>query len=642
MLPALVLAVVWAAGLGPAAILGRRFPPAAQIALAAPLSAGALACASPLIYLGVPAKAICAVTLGGLGLITIGSAKRIPRSLAGYAAPVAVAVLALALASIPSLHEGDWGVRTFSNVDPYVWVSQARSLLDGAPDAGAGVHPDAIAYERINDEHWPTGLPVTLAGAAWLTSSDPVDVYGAFAALWSALLALAVFFCARAALVWSSALSLAAGALVGANGYLLFGMFFGWQAQTALATFGVLSLFCFRLALDAKAHSRERWLAGALAVAGVATYGWPYVVFAGLTAAAFAGYLVTHGVHEWRRATRVVAGFGLAVGLIGALPLVQLARSLGVQTRDRSAEILNAWATYDRAWPPDALGFVPRTSALQEGRPDWELVAAAVVLVVAVAFVVGGLARMSFLKTKRGAAVTVTVLLLAEVAIFRARYVAASEWALVGFLVATGVLAAGLVSTRSFRNPRGDVLAAALFFFVAGLLYFWAFGSTPLYSIRLMGYAAPFFTLVALATLAPRWQPSRGWAAGRAFLLAAGLGLFLVGTVTAARQGRAALRTTDQLEQIAAATVLAVDPDAVIEIDVAETWDQAWLVYYLRDREVSLVQPSLYFTGLTGGAMRELPRRADVEYSIQPRPGRRVVAETPDFFLNRLEPRLRR
>ena len=635
-LPVLALAVLLAAGLGPAALLGRRFPPAAPVALAAPLAAGAMACASSLVYVGVPARVICVGAIGSLGFCTIAFRQRVPRGLASYATPVAVAVVALGLASIPALNEGDWGVRTFSNVDPYVWVSQAKSLLDGLPGSRSTLHPDAIAYERLNDEHWPTGLPVTLAGLAWLTGSDPVDIYGAFAAVWAALLALAVFFCASGALLWRTELSLAAGLVMGANGYLLFGSFFGWQAQTALTTFGVLSVFCFRCALDTKALPRERWLAGTLAVAGVATYGWTYVTFAGLTVAALAGYLVAHGLSQLRRTVSVAAGFCLSIVLIGALPLVELGRSVVVQTRGRSAEILRTWETYEPALPSAALGFVPRTRALQEGRPDWKLLVVGVAAVVAVVFVAGGLAKLSFLRTRRGASITIVVLLLAELAILRARYTSAMEWALLSLALTTALLGVGLVNTRSFRNPRGDVLVGATAFFLAALFFFWIVDLAPLYSIRLMGYAAPKFILVALSTLVPRSRFSRPGAISRVLLLATGAAFFLVGTVTAAQQGSGALRQTDSLEKIAQATTAVVDPAATIEIDIAEPWDQAWLAYFLRSHDVSLAQPSVYFTGLTEGGMRDFSRRGDVEYRIQSVPGANVTVETRGFFLNRV------
>ena len=272
-----------------------KMPAIAAVTAAASVSYLRL-CGSSLVYVGVPTKAIASVCLGLLTLVTVVSVRRLPRALASYAWPLGVAIVAIVFASLPALAEGDWGVKTLSNVDPYVWVSQARSLLDGIPGGGASLHPDAIAYDRIQDEHWPTGLPVTLAGVAWITGSDPVDIYGAFAASWAALLGLAVFFCARGTLMWSAGLSFAAGALTGANGYLIFGTYFGWQAQAALATFGVLSAYCFRVALDAGALSRERWLAGTFAAAGLATYGWTYVTYAGLIAAILLGFLVMHGI----------------------------------------------------------------------------------------------------------------------------------------------------------------------------------------------------------------------------------------------------------------------------------------------------------------------------------------------------------
>ena len=48
--PLVALAILWFAGLGAAAILGKRLPHDAQVALAAPLAAALLSCASALVY----------------------------------------------------------------------------------------------------------------------------------------------------------------------------------------------------------------------------------------------------------------------------------------------------------------------------------------------------------------------------------------------------------------------------------------------------------------------------------------------------------------------------------------------------------------------------------------------------------------
>ena len=61
--------------------------------------------------------------------------------------------------------------------------------------------------------------------------------------------------------------------------------------------------------------------------------------------------------------------------------------------------------------------------------------------------------------------------------------------------------------------------------------------------------------------------------------------MFCVVSGTAVDQGRA-LRTTDAVKEVAARR-RGRRARGPIEIDVDETWDQAWLVYYLRDRDVS-------------------------------------------------------
>ena len=60
------------------------------------------------------------------------------------------------------------------------------------------------------------------------------------------------------------------------------------------------------------------------------------------------------------------------------------------------------------------------------------------------------------------------------------------------------------------------------------------------------------------------------------------------------------------------------------------------LVYFLRDRDLAVVRPSVYFTGLSAGASQSLPVPDNIEYRIQSHPGARVVAKDGGFFLNRV------
>src|SRR5205807_6852780 len=135
---------------------------------------------------------------------------------------------------------------------------------------------DRVAYDLLSRDHWPPGLPVGLAQVAALDGADPLDAYGAFSAIISALLAVGIFFAARGCLRWSGRLAAIAGVAVGANGYLLFASYYGWQAQLALTTFGTLTVLTLPLSLDRKALERERVLPAVFAAAGIATYGWTF------------------------------------------------------------------------------------------------------------------------------------------------------------------------------------------------------------------------------------------------------------------------------------------------------------------------------------------------------------------------------
>ena len=648
--PFIALAVMWIVGLGPASVLARRLPRDAQVALAAPLTAALLSCASALVYLDVPVRPVVGAVLAALFVWTLVCAGRIPRNVRDYLGPALVAVVALLLAALPFLREGDWGVSTYGNMDPYLWVSQANSLLEGPPAVDASAHPDRIPYELVTEGHWATGLPFGVAAIAWLSRSDPADIYGAYAVVLPALLALAVFFCARGGLRWRSRYAAVAGAVVGANGYLLFGTFIGWQAQAALTTFGLLSAFVLWNALDRDALARERVLAAVFAVAGIATYGWTYMSFGGLLVAGVAGYLLGHRERgDWRRVAATVAGFALAVAAIGGIAVVQAARALLGAGAEWTTEVAKWWKFFDPALPSDALGFIPRTGLIKQTLPELGLVPVSLAAVAVAVLVGAGLVNREFLGRRRGLVVLAAVLVLSGTAlavsidIMRGALVMPIEvtprgWSFLAAAVAALVVASGLVAARSFENRRGDILIAGTAFFFAALVFMRVTGMWPMYSVRLMGYAVPVFTLLALAPLAAQRARSRSplRRAVRVVPLAAGAALLAIGSWTASIQASNDLRTTDVAEEIARAA-LAAAPRETIEVDVEDGWNQAWIAYYLRDREISLIRPSIYFTGFTTRATRTLAQGADPGYRIERKERKRVAAAgAGELFLNRV------
>src|SRR5205085_12084070 len=91
LLPVAALVALWLAGLGATAWLAPRIDPAARAALAAPVAAAVLVCASPLVLVHLSPGPLAALVLGALGLF---SAVRMRATLAiirGAAAPAAIA-----------------------------------------------------------------------------------------------------------------------------------------------------------------------------------------------------------------------------------------------------------------------------------------------------------------------------------------------------------------------------------------------------------------------------------------------------------------------------------------------------------------------------------------------------------------------
>ena len=451
----LPLAILFAAGLGAADVLGQRLPLQARAALAIPLSAAVLTCASPLAQLGVSPWLIAVVLLGLLGSVTLARARRLGPIVRRAGAPLLVAILALTLSAAPAIRHHTGAVAGFGNGDPYYWVSQARALANAPVPGPARLYPDRVAYDLISTSHSPVALPVGLAQVAWLDNKDPVNAYEAFSAIIFALLATGVFFVARGCLHWSSRVATAAGVFVSANGYLLFASYYGWQAQLTLTAFGTLAVMTLPACFDRKALGRERLLPAIFTAAGIATYGWLFGVFAGLAlAVAFACLLSRHRSSLERRrfvwTLGAVAGLGLVIGLV---PTVNAVRALLVSRGNGQANAaeLASWSHYSWGFPSDALGLIVRLVDLKIPGTGWV-----------------------------GLSLAVTIALFA--------------------IAATRI--------RAFRNPRGAALAAACGALLVGLIILRLNGSSPYLTMKLMGYGAPFFTLFALSIFVPR-RPRR-------------------------------------------------------------------------------------------------------------------------------------
>jgi hypothetical protein len=565
LIPAGGLLVLFGAGLGAADLLGGRFAPPARAALAAPLAAGVLACASPLEQVGLRPPELALVSLGPLALLSALRGRRLAATLRASGLPALVAVVAIVLSGIPSLGNGTWAAGMDGNGDPYYWVSQARAFVDGPVPEPASAYPDRLAYDLISSQRWPVAVPDGLAELASLDRADPVDVYEAYAAVVYALLALGAVFVARAALGWSARLSAVAGAAVALNASLLFASYYGWQAQLALTTFGLLCALSLVSCFDAAARPRERVLPALFAAAGIATYGWLFGVFAALAGVLTLGYLL--GVRWGRDALgRVAATLCWVVALtlaFGAFPCLQAVRSY-LQSHGRwQASVVRAWASENWEFPSNALGLVPVT--LQRPSPAPGLVVAAALLSI----------------------------VLIALAVLRARACGgASEVA----------LACG---------------GAAL---LVGLVGVYLSGAGPHFSTKLMGYGAPFLTLLALSLFARRRLRSLSLPLAALCALAAAFFVISAGVSIADGVENTLPATTYRgLTQAAAR----LPPGAAVRVEAA-SWEQVWLVYFLRDRRLALPQPTLYFSASAGYAepsLRPLHFDAAARYVLRTKSG---------------------
>jgi hypothetical protein len=460
--PVAVFGLLTVAGFGLAAILGRSFEPDVQAALAPLLGISVFAIASVFLAAGVPAVPLALATLTGASLLTLAARRRVWVALRASRRPFAVALVALVLAGMPSLVSRDWTAKSYlGNTDSYFWVSQARSFYDSPPSAPSSTFPDRLAYERVEKQHWALALPFVAGELAWVSGSDPADVYGVLAAVLAAMIPLAAFFCARACLEWGPGRATAAGLALSVNASLLFASYFSWQQQLLGTALAFACLTAFRLALDPPGSRRLEILAAFFAAAALASYRMalaPYL--AAMIAVVFVAYLVSHDGSARQRALRAALTFvGLFV-VLGAGSLLALGLglrkflSLGVNTSFKDS--------FPSGQLPEALGFVPT------------------------------LFGSGFL------------------------------WGVVATAAAVPLFALPLVRLRRWRTPRFDflfgstlVLVAAYFVLLRGP------GFPPYMSYKLLAYGVPFFTLVVFSA---RWllvpSPARTAAVvGLTFLL---------------------------------------------------------------------------------------------------------------------------
>jgi hypothetical protein len=447
----------------------------------------------------------------------------------------AVALVAMLAASVPAFAHGGGMPATWGNADPYLWVSQAKSMLNGPPPAPATRFPDRVAYDHLSHDGWAPGLPALTALAAVVAREDPVEVFGAVAALLYALTPLVTFAIARLALAWSPRLSLVAAAAVALSPYRLFATYYGWQPQVAGIACLLAAVLLFRVALAGGAERRGQTLLAALLGAGaLGIYRLPflpYLVFA--TGLVLGGYVVARRRRGSLRAVgRQAALFAGAAAALALPSLVSFAGHAG--SFWRGEDDAAAWTDYVRGLPSDALGLLPRAPNLTRQPSD----------------------ALKLL------ALSLSLLMLAS----------------------------GLRALRRRTAGHRDLVAALCVGSLAALLVAQLPVFTPYFSIKLDAYGTVPMILTALAPLEGRRLPPRKLAIG-------GL-LTLLSLVVVTSSGRSTLSAAASASQ--SAHVAALPVTKAVTIDVRDSWQQMWALYFTRDHPALVPHPSDYLTTLGG------------------------------------------
>ncbi len=410
----------------------------------------ALAAGIPLLPSHAALAAATACVLATIPIAALRSRGR-PRVTRSQLAVAAIACIAILPVSVPALAHDTGGAATWGNADPYLWVSQAKSLLDGPPPAPATRFPDRVAYEHLERGGWAPALPSFVALAALSSHRDPLDAFAIVVAALYVLTPLTAFAIARVALGWSTRLSFAAGVLVALNPFQLYGAFYGWLPQIAAVACVLAAALAFRLSLGRSGTQPRLTSLSALLIAGaLGIYRLPflpYLVF--ILAVVVLGYLLQNR-HTLRHSVRQVARQGAlltAAALVFVLPSAAGFVAHGSTFWSRQADVAS-WQRYVRALPSDALGLTPRF-------PD--------------------LGRSMFLGWRVFALLLAAVLLIAGTLALR-RSVARERDLVLGIAIAS-VLAVAVAQLPSV---------------------------TPYFSIKLMAYAVAPMILVALAPLSGR------------------------------------------------------------------------------------------------------------------------------------------
>jgi hypothetical protein len=433
------------------------------VSLAPVTGVAAFAALAAFVVTRLPIGIALGVATGAPLLVAAVVVRRRRRSLCAPLPLAAVALVAVLAASLPSFFHGGGTPATWGNADPYLWVSQAKSLISGPPPAPSTRFPDRVAYEELADNGWAPGIPALTALAAVVTRQDPVDVFGAVAALLYALTPLATYAIGRLALAWSTRLSVAAAAVVALSPYRLFSSYYGWQPQVAGVGCLLAALVLFRVGF---AGSRGLTLPAALLGAGaLAIYRMPFLPYVVFAAALVVGGFVVMNRHDCARALRSVARqtcLLLAATLVLAAPSV--AAFIGHADRFWSGgHEAAAFTHYVRGLPSDALGLAPRPPGLTRQLPG---------------------------------AVTVFALALALV-----------------------LLASGVRALRRRETGQRDFVLALCVGSLAALAVAQLPVFSPYLSIKLDGYGTVPMILTALAPLEGRRLPPRRLVAGGVFAL---------------------------------------------------------------------------------------------------------------------------
>jgi hypothetical protein len=165
-------------------------------------------------------------------------------------------------------------------------------------------------------------------------------------------------------------------------------------------------------------------------------------------------------------------------------------------------------------------------------------------------------------------------------------------WLVLANVLAVALFVLAVRRLRRARLPGSDFLLGGALLVFGGYCVSVVSMSNPYLSFKLLAYGTPLLVLLVFSPLATGSRPRR---VGILSVVALAFASAAASSATELGYGIARSRSSSDLASVAKAADR-LPQEAVITVQLDRVWDQAWAAYYLRDRRLSVTDPSIYLS----------------------------------------------